>query len=53
MQVLLSCLLTIACFGSSSKDLTLEEKVGQILIVHFHGEEANDDAKTLLSKSRR
>ncbi len=29
-------------------DLTLEEKVGQLLIVHFHGESINDDARKLI-----
>lgn len=28
--------------------MTLEEKVGQILMVHVNGEEANEDAKTLI-----
>lgn len=28
-------------------DMTLEEKIGQILMVHFHGEVANEDARRL------
>lgn len=28
--------------------MTLEEKVGQLLIVHFHGEDVNEDAKNLV-----
>jgi beta-N-acetylhexosaminidase len=31
-------------------DLTLEEKVGQILMAHFYGEEANDEAKVLVQE---
>lgn len=31
--------------------MTLEEKVGQLLMVHFHGQEANEDAKTLIQKT--
>lgn len=29
-------------------DLSLEQKVGQLFLVHFHGNVANDDAKTLI-----
>ncbi|MCF7806219.1 MAG: beta-N-acetylhexosaminidase [Simkaniaceae bacterium] len=29
-------------------ELTLEEKIGQLLLVHFNGEKANDDAKMLI-----
>lgn len=31
--------------------MTLEEKVGQLLMVHFNGESANEDAKTLIQKA--
>ncbi|MEC7840197.1 MAG: glycoside hydrolase family 3 protein [Chlamydiota bacterium] len=31
--------------------MTIEEKVGQILMVHFHGEQANNDAKILISQA--
>lgn len=31
-------------------DLTLEEKIGQMLITHFHGEEANEEARTLIQE---
>lgn len=30
------------------QEMTLEQKVGQIMMVHFHGEEANDDAAFLV-----
>lgn len=44
-----TCLLASTCFASYSiKDMTLEEKVGQLLIAHFNGEVANEDAKTLV-----
>lgn len=32
--------------------MSLEEKVGQILMVHFHGETINDDAKTLVQDTK-
>lgn len=35
---------------SSLKNMTLEEKIGQILMVHFHGKKANDEAKELIQK---
>jgi beta-N-acetylhexosaminidase len=31
--------------------LSLEEKVGQVLMVHFHGEELNEDARALIEKA--
>ena len=34
----------------SPKEMSLEEKVGQLLMVQFYGEEANDDAQTLILK---
>lgn len=43
--------IPITCFGSYSLDnLTVEEKVGQLLIVHFNGETANGDAETLIKE---
>ncbi len=33
------------------QEMTLEEKVGQLLMVHFNGETANDDARRLIQKS--
>jgi|688.fasta_scaffold16531_3 beta-N-acetylhexosaminidase len=41
-------LLSINLYGS----LTLEEKIGQLLIVHFHGEHANEDAQRLIEEAR-
>lgn len=38
-----------ACLPSVA-DLSLEEKVGQLLITHFHGEEMNEEAKLLLEE---
>jgi beta-N-acetylhexosaminidase len=32
------------------KDLSLEEKVGQLLVVHFHGEMANEQARSLIQE---
>lgn len=35
----------------SLSDLSLEEKVGQVLMVHFHGQEANEEARRLIQES--
>jgi len=39
-------------FSFALDDLSLEEKVGQMLIVHFHGYEANEDAKQLIQEAK-
>lgn len=44
LSLLLSFLLLISLCANA---MTLEEKVGQILLVHFHGPEINEDAKIL------
>lgn len=31
-----------------AEEMRLEEKIGQLLMVHFHGEEANDEARELI-----
>jgi beta-N-acetylhexosaminidase len=36
----------------SLKNLSVEEKVGQLLMVHFHGEEANEEARILIQSTR-
>jgi beta-N-acetylhexosaminidase len=47
----LSLLFSLSCFASHSlEQMTLEEKVGQLLLVHFNGEEANEEAKTLIQE---
>lgn len=46
----LTC-FSLTCFASySNTEMTLEEKVGQLLMVHFNGEIANEEAKTLIQK---
>lgn len=47
--MIFNCIHTLACL-ISPLDLTLEEKVGQVLMVGFRGEEANQDAQTLIQK---
>lgn len=37
-------------FSLSVSDLTLEEKVGQLLLVHFNGHEANEEARQLIQE---
>jgi len=42
-----------SCFGFSSiEDLSLEERVGQLFMVHFHGEIANEEARTLIQDTK-
>jgi len=49
----LLCITTMPCFGSSVIDkMSLEEKVGQVLMVHFHGDRVNDDAKALVQNTK-
>ena len=43
------CLSSLFCFRS---EMSIEEKVGQLLMVHFHGEEANEEAKSLIQKTK-
>lgn len=44
---------SLSCFASSSlQEMTLEEKVGQLLMVHFNGETVNDDAKALVQDTK-
>ncbi len=45
-----SALLALTCFSSdlTLQTMTVEEKVGQVLMVQFYGKVANDDARTLI-----
>ena len=43
-------LLSICSIASPLKEMTLEEKVGQLFIVCFKGEQVNEEAKTLVQK---
>lgn len=51
-QLLITLLcLPFFCYGSYHVEaMTLEEKVGQLLMCHFNGTIANDDAKTLIQQ---
>lgn len=45
----LSLLFALQCQATVSiKEMTIEEKVGQLLMVYFHGNEANGEAKRLI-----
>jgi len=44
------CLRTAFCLNPN--EMSLEEKVGQILMVHFHGEVANEEAKALIQETK-
>lgn len=50
IKLLIAICVALPCFVHSLPDMTLEEKVGQLLMVHFTGECANEDAKTLIQK---
>lgn len=47
-RYLLAILLFLFSCTNSSHKLTLEEKVGQVLMVHVHGEVAGEDARALI-----
>lgn len=50
-HALWTALALILCFNNaSSTEYTLEEKVGQMLIVHFNGLEANNDSHRLIAQ---
>lgn len=49
-KLITSCLIATSCFAYSAKEMNLEEKVGQILVVVFRGEEVNDNAKALVQE---
>ncbi len=43
----------LPCYGTSAvQSLSLEEKVGQLLMAHFHGEVANEDARALIQDTK-
>lgn len=48
LALFLVVLSTSSLFSFSCKELTIEEKVGQLLMVHFHGEDVNEEAHTLI-----
>lgn len=44
-------LLLVVCCSFTAKDLTLEEKIGQMLIVHFNGATVNEHAEKLVREA--
>lgn len=49
--VLLAVALSASCFGLTPlKDMSLEEKVGQVMMVTFFGEEANENARQIIQE---
>lgn len=48
-QLFLFCCVWLCCY--SVEEMSLEEKVGQLLMVHFNGEEVNGDAERLVKKA--
>lgn len=48
-----SCMSIATCFGSlSPSQLSVDEKVGQLIIAHFHGETANKDSCRLIQEAK-
>lgn len=55
MKALVSSFFSLILFFQSGlslsvSDLTLEEKVGQLMMAHFHGSEANEEAAQLIQE---
>ena len=44
--------ICMSCYGFDSSKLSLEDRVGQLLMVHFHGEAANEEAKNLIQDTK-
>jgi beta-N-acetylhexosaminidase len=49
-KTLFNLLIFICLSSHAHAEMSLEEKVGQLLMVHFNGEEVNQDAKLLIQK---
>lgn len=49
--LLIFILLIDKCVALPIRDMSIEEKVGQLLMVHFHGEELNAEACQLMEKA--
>jgi len=49
---ILACLSLSVCFGFDIQGMSVEEKVGQVLMVHFHGDVANDEARALVQDTK-
>ncbi|HEV7738682.1 MAG TPA: glycoside hydrolase family 3 N-terminal domain-containing protein, partial [Chlamydiales bacterium] len=48
-KLAVACLFVSSCFGADVlSQMSLQEKIGQLLMAHFHGQMANDDAKILV-----
>jgi beta-N-acetylhexosaminidase len=48
----LCCLEKVFSLSIFYQTMSLEEKVGQLLMVHFHGEFANEDARSLIQDAK-
>ncbi|MEI8328689.1 MAG: glycoside hydrolase family 3 N-terminal domain-containing protein, partial [Chlamydiia bacterium] len=48
--ILAAMACAVCCGFTKVQDLTLEQKIGQLLMVYFHGEIANEDAKTAIQE---
>lgn len=49
-SLLLFILMSVTSYVYSEQEMSLKEKVGQLLMVHFHGEEANQEAALLIQE---
>ncbi len=50
LSLFLHFCFSFSLFSLCVSDLSLEEKIGQLLMVHFHGQEANEEAKRLIQE---
>lgn len=51
LQFIVLCGLVLPCCGASEPSkLSLEDKISQLLMVHFHGNEANEEARVLIQE---
>lgn len=49
-SIISTCLFSASCIASPLAKMTIEEKVGQLFVVCFKGEEVNEDSKILIQK---
>jgi beta-N-acetylhexosaminidase len=48
LMLISGMLFCFSCHADPSQTMSLEEKIGQLLMVHFHGAVANEEAKSLI-----
>ena len=48
-SLILFTLFSSSCLAVTLEEMSVDEKVGQLLMVHFHGSEVNEEAKALIA----